>query len=85
LTWTLRSVDAGAGRIDLAVSFSACSYPAAAGVRFDAEAVTVTVLGTPPDGNICTSQLIVRFTYVQLNEPLGTRKVLGGTDVQPSN
>lgn len=45
LQWALRSVDAKAGRIYLAVSFGACSSPVAAGARFDAEAVTITVLG----------------------------------------
>ena len=76
LQWVLRSVDATAGRIYLAVSFGACSSPVAAGARFDAEAVTITVLGTPPAGHLCTSELIVGFTSVQLDRPLGARKVL---------
>lgn len=76
IPWHLSRIDSQQNRVYLSTGKSGCSYPIGATVEKTSKSITITVAGKSASGP-CTSEEYISLTYVQLNEPIENREILG--------
>jgi hypothetical protein len=81
--WTLVRVDNEKNRIYLSAGQVSCAVPSAVHLQETPTEIIIAVTGPPssaPSDNPCTARKVSLVGYVQLNEPVGGRRIVGNTE-----
>lgn len=81
--WSLVRVDNEKNRIYLSAGQVGCAMPSVVHLQETPTEIIIAVTGPPssaPSDNPCTAQKVSLVGYVQLNEPVGGRRIVGNTD-----
>lgn len=76
--WTLVRIDNEENRIYLSAGQVSCKVPSVVHLRETPTEIILAVTG-PPSGSPCTAQKLSLVGYVQLNDPIGGRRVVGNS------
>lgn len=74
--WTLVRIDNEKNRIYLSAGQIGCAVPSVVHLQETPTEIIFTVTG-PPSGSPCTAQKVSLVGYVQLNDPIGGRRIVG--------
>jgi hypothetical protein len=80
--WTLVRIDNEANRIYLSAGQVSCAVPSVVHLRETPMEIIIAVTGaqsSAPVGSPCTAQKVSLVGYVQLNGPVGGRRIVGNT------
>lgn len=76
--WALVRIDNEKNRIYLSAGQVSCAVPSVVHLRETPTEIILAVIG-PPSGSPCTAQKMSLVGYVQLNDPIGGRRIVGNT------
>lgn len=78
IPWTLVRIDNEKNRIYLSAGQVSCTVPSVVHLQETPTAIILAVTG-PPSGSPCTARKVALVGYVQLNGPVGGRRIVGNT------
>lgn len=76
--WTLVRIDNEKNRIYLSAGQVSCAVPSVLHLQETPTEIILAVTGQP-SGSPCTAQKVSLVGYVQLNDPIGGRRIVGNT------